>query len=59
MVELYNSGRSENEITGEYDLTPSSIHNWVRHFKKNGTLQIGSKLTVEQKEIISKDKRIR
>lgn len=59
MVELNNYGKSASEITSDYDLTPSSIHNWVRQFKKNGTVQKESKLTVEQKEIIAKDKRIR
>ena len=59
MVELYNNGKSASEITIEYDLSPSSIHNWVRQYKKNGTVQIEKKLTLEQKEIIAKDKRIR
>lgn len=58
MVELYNSGKSASEITAEYDLSPASIHNWVRAYKRSGSVQVESKLTLEQKEIIEKNKRI-
>lgn len=59
MVELYKNGKPASEITAEYDLSPASIHNWVRAYKHNGNVQVESKLTLEQKEIIDQNKRIR
>ena len=59
LVELYNGGKPTSEITREYDLSAASIHNWVRAYRNNGTVQVESKLTMDQKELILKDKRIR
>ena len=53
------NGKPASEITAEYDLSPASIHNWVRAYKHNGNVQVESKLTLEQKEIIDQNKRIR
>ena len=59
MVELYNNGKPAKEITAEYDLSPASIHNWVRAFRENGTTESESKLTLEQRDSLEKDKRIK
>lgn len=59
MVELYNSGKPASEITAEYDLSPASIHNWVRAYRKTGSVQVESNLTLEQKELIASRKRIK
>ena len=48
MVELYNNGKPAKEITAEYDLSPASIHNWVRAFRENGTTKSESKLTLSK-----------
>ena len=59
MVELYNNGKPAKEITAEYDLSSASIHNWVRAFRENGTTKSESKLTLEQRDSLEKDKRIK
>lgn len=59
MVELYNNGKPAKEITEEYELSPASIHNWVRALRENGTTKQVSKMTLEQRESLEKDKRIK
>jgi transposase len=59
MVQLYLNGNPSREITEEYDLTESSIHNWVRQYNQSKSFRASVNLTPEQIEIIKKNKRIK
>ena len=53
IVELVESNqKSVSEIHREYDLTPSSLPNWVKRYSKSGSFKTSDKLTEEQKELI-------
>lgn len=51
MVNLYNSGKPASEIIKEYDLTPSSLHKWVRHSVNSGSFKEIDNLSDEQLEL--------
>ena len=59
MVQLYLNGKPAKEITQEFDLTESSIHNWVRQYKNSKSFKAKDNLTPEQLELIKNDKRIK
>ena len=59
MVQLYLNGKPAKEITQEYDLTESSIHNWVRQYENTKSFKSKDNMTPEQIELIQKDKRIK
>lgn len=59
MVQLYLSGKPANEITEEYDLSPTSIHTWVKQFNKTESFKASDNMTPEQVALIKKEKRIK
>jgi len=52
MVELVKSGKSKSEVIREYDLTPSSLHKWVKQYDTSGSFKEKDNLTEEEKELI-------
>ena len=59
MVQLYLSGKPAHEITEEYDLSPTSIHTWVKQFNKTESFKQKDNLTPDQVELIKTQKRIK
>ena len=59
MVDLVLSGKPQGEIIREYDLTPSSLPNWVKQYSASGSFKTSDNLTEEQKELIELRKRNR
>ena len=57
MVQLYLSGKPANEITEEYDLSPASIHTWVKQFSKTESFKAKDNLTPDQVELVKVRKR--
>jgi transposase len=57
MVDLVLSGTSQGEIIREYDLTPSSLPNWVKQYSNSGSFKERDNLTDEQKELLELRKR--
>ena len=59
MVQLYLSGKSAQEITEAYDLSPASIHTWVRQFTNTKSFKETDNLTEDQRDLIKQEKRIK
>ena len=58
MVQLYLSGKPASEIIKEYDLSPTSIHTWVKQFNKTESFKAKDNLTQDQIELIKSAGRI-
>ena len=52
MVQLHNSGKPRSEIIKEYDLTPSSLDNWVRRINATGSARECDNRTPEEVELL-------
>ena len=52
MVQLHNSGKPRSEIIKEYDLTPSSLDNWIRRIKATGSAKECDNRTSEEVELL-------
>lgn len=52
MVDLYRSGKSQTDIVKEYDLTPTSLRNWIIQFENTGSFQAKDNRTAEENELI-------
>lgn len=59
IVQLYKNGKPSSEIIGEYELTPSTFHKWVKQDVFSGSFKECDNLTPEQKEIIELKKRLK
>lgn len=59
MVQLYNNGKSRQDIITEYDLTPSSLDRWIKQYNNSGSFNHSDNLTDEQKEIIKLKKQLK
>jgi transposase len=56
MVDLYNAGRSSNELAREYDLTPSALRNWIKRINATGSSRIADNRSGEEKMLIALEK---
>ena len=52
MVQLHNSGKPRSEIIKEYDLTPSSLDNWIRRINATGSPKECDNRTSEEVELL-------
>ena len=52
MVQLHNSGKPRSEIIKEYDLTPSSLDNWIRRINATGSPKECDNRTPEEVELL-------
>ena len=52
MVQLHNSGKPRSEIIKEYDLTPSSLDNWIRRINATGSAKECDNRTPEEVELL-------
>ena len=59
IVQLYENGKRRRDIISEYNITGTTIDNWVRRFKNSGSFQIKdnrSKEEVDLKELKRRNK---
>jgi transposase len=56
MVDLVGAGKSQSELCREYDLTPSTLRNWVKRINKSGSSKIADNRTDEEKHLIELQK---
>jgi transposase len=52
LVQLYNNGKTREEIIREYDLTPSALGQWISRINKSGSSREADNRTPEQEELI-------
>ena len=52
MVQLHNSGKPRSEIIKEYDITPSSLDNWIRRINATGSAKECDNRTPEEIELL-------
>jgi putative transposase len=52
MVQLHNNGKPRAEIIREYDLTPSSLDNWIRRINATGSAKECDNRTPESTELL-------
>lgn len=52
MVKLYENGKPRKDIVREYDLTPSSLDNWIKQSQTTGSFQTKDNRTSEENELI-------
>ena len=52
MVQLHNSGKPRSEVIKEYDLTPSSLDNWIRRINATGSAKECDNRTPEEIELL-------
>ena len=52
MVQLHNSGKPRSEIIKEYDLTPSSLDNWICRINATGSAKECDNRTPEEVELL-------
>ena len=52
MVQLHNSSKPRSEIIKEYDLTPSSLDNWIRRINATGSAKECDNRTPEEIELL-------
>ena len=52
LVQLHNSGKPRSEIIKEYDLTPSSLDNWIRRINATGSAKECDNRTPEEIELL-------
>ena len=52
MVQLYESGKSINDIIREYELTRSTLHGWISRIKATGSSRAADQRTEEEKELL-------
>ena len=52
MVQSHNSGKPRSEIIKEYDLTPSSLDNWIRRINATGSAKECDNRTPEEIELL-------
>lgn len=56
MVGLFNTGKSISQIAKEYDLTRSTLQNWINYYNNTGSFKIADNRTEEEKELIKLQK---
>ena len=52
IVDLFKSGKPASELIKEYDLTPSSLHKWIRQYENSGSFTEKENRTPEENELI-------
>ena len=56
MVGLFNTGKTVTQISKEYDLTRSTLQNWINYYNNTGSFKIADNRTEEEKELIKLQK---
>jgi len=56
MVGLCNAGKSQGALCREYDLTPSTLRNWVKRINNSGSSKIADNRTAEEKHTLELEK---
>ena len=61
IVQLYENGKKRADILAEYEISGTSLGNWVKRFKNSGSFQIKdnrSKEELELKELKRRNKEL-
>ena len=61
IVQLYENGKKRADILAEYEISGTSLDNWVKRFKNSGSFQIKdnrSKKELELKELKRRNKEL-
>ena len=61
IVQLYENGKKRADILAEYEISGTSLDNWVKRFKNSGSFQIKdnrSKEELELKELKRRNKEL-
>lgn len=56
IVELINNGKSINQISKEYNLSTSTVHNWVKKYNNSGSFKDADNRTEEEKKLLLMEK---
>lgn len=56
IVQLYENGKSANDIKQEYDIGHSTLHRWVKGIRENGSTKAKDNRTPEQERLIELEK---
>lgn len=59
IVELHLGGKSQAELSRDYDLTLSSVNGWVKNFKNSGSFKVSDNRTEEEKRLIGLEKEVK
>lgn len=59
IVDLINNGKSIYQTSKEYDLSTSTIHNWVRKYNNSGSFKDADNRTEEEKKLLSLEKELK
>lgn len=58
LVALYHSGKSQMDITREYELSSHSlICTWIKQYEKSGSFKLSENLSPLEKELLAVKKR--
>jgi transposase len=57
IVELFNNGKSINQISKEYDISKSTVHSWVNNYNNSGSFKVADNRSDNEKELIDLRKR--
>jgi transposase len=57
IVELFNNGKSINQISKEYDISKSTVHSWVNNYNNSGSFKATDNRNETEKELIVLRKR--
>ena len=53
IIKLYENGKSKNDIVREYNISPSTIHGWIKNYNNSGSFSKKDNLTDVEKENIA------
>ena len=53
MVKIYENGKPRNEIIRDYDLTPSTLSNWIKQHQSTGSFNHQDNSSKEDKELMT------
>jgi len=56
IVELHLGGKSQAELSRDYDLTLSSVNGWVKRYKNSGSFKASDNRTEEEQELLKLQK---
>ena len=51
IVELNNNGQTISELARSYNLSKTTVSNWVKYYKNSGSFKVKDNLSEEEKRI--------
>jgi transposase len=59
IVDLYHSGKTKSELIKEYELTPSSLDNWLKFANNTGSFKTNDNLSDDEKRLKELEKELK